>query len=313
MVACKPMLVWAGLLAVCLAAPGACLGDERREIERRIHEVAAGLKAVKPAKPRKVLVFTRTRGYRHESIPLGVLAVTRAGRLSGAFDAHATDDPGSLEPEVLARFDAICFLNTTGNVFELEGDASDFDHQVASLQVEARLRLHLLEFVRSGKGFVGIHSAADTLAEWPEYGAMLGARFDGHPWNERVGVKVEEPSHPLTAMLPALNFEIEDEIYQFAEPYSRDQLRVLLSLDPARTPMQRPGVNRTDGDFALSWIRREGEGRVFYCALGHRDTVYADERVMAHVLAGFQWALGDLTADDAPSTGLPAAQAGGGK
>jgi type 1 glutamine amidotransferase len=129
---------------------------------------------------------------------------------------------------------------------------------------------------------------------------MMGGYFVNHPWNEEVTLRIEEPDHPLMAPFPTDRYVVADEIYQFREPYSRDRLRVLISLDTARLDLEREGVQRTDGDFAVSWVREEGDGRVFYSSLGHRFEIFTNPTILNHWLAGIQYALGDLEAPDAP-------------
>jgi type 1 glutamine amidotransferase len=193
------------------------------------------------------------------------------------------------KPESLNTFDAVCFNNTTGELFE-----------------DATLKQALLDFIRGGKGIVGIHAATDCFYNWPEFGALMGGYFDGHPWNETVTVKLDEPGHPVNAAFGGKPFEIADEIYQFKEPYTRHALRVLLRLDTDKTNMTRDGIKRTDKDFAVSWVRNYGLGRLFYCSLGHREEIFCNPAVLGHYLAGIQFALGDLPADATPSARIAA-------
>jgi hypothetical protein len=154
---------------------------------------------------------------------------------------------------------------------------------------------------------VGVHAATDCFYQWPAYGALIGGYFNGHPWQtDEVAIRNEAPGHPLTAMFGREPFRVTDEIYQFKAPYTRARLRVLLSLDPARTDMNKPGIQRHDSDFAVSWIRNYGRGRVFYCSLGHRHEVFWNPLVLRHYLAGVQFALGDLPANAVPSSQLDA-------
>jgi type 1 glutamine amidotransferase len=254
-----------------------------------LEQVRAALPArapAKAAKQRTLLVFTLTKGYRHSSIPLGAEALKLMGERTGAYQTVVSDDPKLFSPEQIRRFDAICFLSTTGTPFE-----------------EPALRESLLDFVRRGGGVVGIHAATDCFYEWPQFGSMMGGYFDGHPWsaNDTVTVKVEQPGDPLCKPFDTSTFSITDEIYQLKSPYSRDRLRILMSLDMANTDMTKAGIKRVDGDFAVSWVRSYGEGRVFYCSLGHREDIYWNRPVLAHYLAGIQFALGDLPTDTTPS------------
>jgi type 1 glutamine amidotransferase len=144
------------------------------------------------------------------------------------------------------------------------------------------------------------------VGTWPEFNRLLGAFFKFH-WNDGqvITVKVEEPDHPLNAPFKGLPpLQVVDETYTFGrDTYSRQNLRVLTSIDYAAMSAEdkaKEQYPRADGDYALSWIRREGRGRVFYEAHGHSERVYAIKPVMAHLLAGLQYVLGDLDADDQP-------------
>ena len=157
-----------------------------------------------------------------------------------------------------------------------------------------------------GKGLVGSHAATDCFYSWKEFGDMMGGWFTGHPWTTEVPLKIDSPNHPLVRdVRPDKTFVIKDEIYQFGprgdqhQPYSRDRLHVLLSLDASQFDVSKG--NRADQDYAVSWVQNYGQGRVFYCSLGHFDEVYCDPTVLRHYLAGIQYALGDLPADATPS------------
>lgn len=267
----------------------------------RIRAAAPSQAYVKPKSPRKLLVFTLTRGFRHDSIPDGVRALEILGSQTGAYTAVHSEDIAVFEAESLRGFDAVCFLNTTGELFTPpEVDRLPPAQLQAAREREARLKRNLLDFVESGGGLVGIHSATDTFYQWPEFGQLIGGYFDGHPWHEEVVLRNEERDHPVNAGLGMADLVITDEIYQFKEPYSRRRQRVLLSLDTSKVDMDKAGLHRTDGDFAVSWVRRAGRGRVFYCSLGHRSEVYWNPKVLRHYLAGIQFALGDLEAEASP-------------
>lgn len=232
-----------------------------------------------PSAPR-VLVYTVSAGYEHSVVkraaPAELSLVERSlvewGKKSGAFEAVASRDAAAFDKESLARFKAVCFY-TTG-----------------ALPLSIAQRANLFEFVRAGGGFVGLHCATDTYAEVPEYGEMIGATFDGHPWHENVRVVVEDRAHAATSHFGE-TFEIVDEIYQFKAPYARADVHVLLSLEQQDAWKTREGVNRSDGDFALSWTKPYGAGRVFYSALGHREEVWSDPRFQMHVVGGLRFAL----------------------
>ncbi len=169
---------------------------------------------------------------------------------------------------------------------------------------EARAQKRFLDFVRNGKGLVGVHAATDALYQWPEYGELIGGYFSGHPWHEDVRVKLDDPGHPLLAAFSGQDFNVTDEIYQFRAPYSRDKLRVLLNLDVDKINMDKEGIKREDKDFAVAWIRAFGKGRVFYFSLGHRHEIFWNPSILRCCLDGIQYALGDLSADATPSSQL---------
>jgi type 1 glutamine amidotransferase len=220
---------------------------------------------------KRLLYLTQTAGFRHDVLPVSHRVVRDLANVSGAFDVTVTEDSSAISGANLRDFDAVLFY-TTGE-----------------LPMDDAQKSALLAFVKAGKGFAGAHSATDTFYEWPEYGAMIGGYFDGHPWHEEVTVRAEA-RHPATRHLPA-TFQITDEIYQFKN-WSRSGVRVLLSLDPSSVDLSAKGVNRTDRDFALAWTKRYGQGRVFYTALGHRAEVWNDERFQKHLLGGLLWVMG---------------------
>lgn len=290
-----------GLAALLLGSLGLLAPqDASKSSAALIQEHAPAEAYAQPEAPRKLLVFTLCRGFRHASIPVGVEALETMGQKTGAYAATVSEDPAVFEPDSLRRFDAVCFLNTTGELFRpADMDKRSPAEQEQAAAREKRLKQSLLDFVRGGKGIVGIHAATDCFYEWPEFGEMMGGYFDGHPWGagDTVTIRVEEPQHPLCRMFPS-RFDLTEEIYQFRdEPYSRARLRVLLSLDPERTDLTKPGVKRQDKDFAVSWVRPYGKGRVFYTSLGHREDIFWNPQILRHYLAGIQFALGDLKAE----------------
>jgi type 1 glutamine amidotransferase len=161
---------------------------------------------------------------------------------------------------------------------------------------------------RGGRGAeVAGRGSAPAGGTWPEFNRLIGGIFKGHPW-QRVVVKIDDPRSPLTSMFKNRTFDFVDETYTFfMDSWSRRNLHVLTSIDYATMTEADKGLEsntsaRTDGDYGLSWIRREESGRVFYLALGHReDGIYRSPEMLRHVLAGIQYAIGDLKADDSPS------------
>lgn len=221
---------------------------------------------------KRLLYVTHSAGFVHPVLPLAETVLTQLGTSSGAFTVTVMRDVSALTPTELASYDAVAFF-TSG-----------------SLPWSATQKQALLDFVASGRGFIGIHSATDTFYDWPQYGALIGGYFDGHPWTQPVGVIVEDGTHSSTQPLGA-SFVIDDEIYQFRS-WSRSDVRVLLRLDTSTVNLSAPGVHRTDNDFALAWTRRHGRGRVFYTALGHRPEVWQDARFQQHLLGGILSTLG---------------------
>ena len=280
------------LLTVAGAAGIAFSADIPAQDLDKIRQAAPHDAPATPKKPRKLLVFSKADGYIHDSIPWGAQALRILGEKTGAYMAVLSDDPAMFDREKLFGFDAVAFNNNCGN----------------PLRDPVR-RNNLLEFVRSGRGLVGIHCAAHL--DWPEYIDMLGGYSISHPWcvGSTVTVKLDEPDHPLVKCFDGASFRHTDEIFEF-DRFSRGKVRVLLSLDTARTDMKKPEIKRTDGDFALSWIRNYGQGRVFYCALGHQKDVYWRPAILKYYLAGIQFALGDLEADATPRVASTSAQVG---
>ena len=268
-----------------------------------LEKISAALPAepyAKAKKARKLLVFSKTNGFRHASIATGKIAFEELGKKTGAFEVVISDDLANFEEDALKAFDAVCFLNTTLNVFSPSPDEMKTmteDAKKTAADTDSRLKSNLMAFVKSGRGFVGIHAATDTFYEFPEYSKMINGCFDGHPWNAntKVSVKVEpgQEKHPLVAMFGGENIEFPEEIYQLKEPYDSKAVHMLLRLDTAKTDMTVEGIKRTDGDFGISWARHWEKGRVFYCSLGHNHEIYWTPKVLQHYLAGVQWALGD--------------------
>ncbi|MFZ4142411.1 ThuA domain-containing protein [Streptomyces griseoincarnatus] len=209
-----------------------------------------------------ILVFTRTTDYRHESIPAGIAAL----RALGGFGIQAHEDPAALE-EPLDRYAAVVFLSTSGDVLTPAG------------------RERLAAYVEGGGGFVGVHAAACTEYGWPYYGDLLGARFAGHPPVQPGRALVEDHDHPATRHLPPV-WEVTDEWYDFRTS-PRPSARVLLSADES----SYDGGTMGD-DHPLAWCRTQGEGRVFYTALGHTVEAYDDPLFRAHLRGGITWAAG---------------------
>jgi type 1 glutamine amidotransferase len=259
----------------------------------KVEAVLPDKPAAAPRKPRNLLVFSKCQGFGHDSIPLGARTFELLGRKTGAYEPVLSEDPQVFAPDKLKDFDAVLLNNVTGDFLPDEGQ-----------------RKSLLDFVKGGKGLAGIHGATDAFAQWPDYGELIGGYFNGHPFSA-VTVKLDDPASPINAAFKGQGFDLREEIYTFKDPYSRGKLRVLLSVDYEKSADARQRAEkmaqsdkwkpREDNDYALSWIREYGEGRVFYCAFGHAHAVFWNPAILQHYLAGIQYALGDLKADATPS------------
>jgi hypothetical protein len=250
----------------------------------------------KPAKTRKLLVYTESKGYYHDSIPLAAATFKALGDKTGAWETTWSDDTTIWTPENLAKFDGVMMDNTVTNVPDTEAGKAAFN-----------------DFVKKGGGLMGIHASADCnhmngKQWWPEYYNMIGGEFIGHPWG-KVSVKLEDPSSPLLSMFDNKGFVINEEIYTFkqvdpkADGYSREKLHILLSVDNEKCGRSTEELEkvRKDKDFALAWIHEYGKGHVFYCAFGHGHDHFWNPTLLKLYLAGIQYALGDLKADATPS------------
>jgi type 1 glutamine amidotransferase len=217
-----------------------------------------------------VLIFSRTAGFRHESIETGVAAIADLGRLHG-FETVHTENAAVFDVANLENFDVVVWLNTTGDVL-------DDDQQEA-----------FESFVRNGGGFVGIHSASDTEYDWPWFGDLLGGRawFLGHPPVQSARLVCEDHDHPSTAHYPDA-FEFTDEWYNFRNN-PRGEVHVLLTLDEMS---YSPGDGAMGADHPFAWYHQFDGGRAWYTGLGHRHETFADDSFRAHILGGIQWAAG---------------------
>ena len=266
-----------------------------------------------PKSQRRVLVLCKAAGFVHSSIPLASKMVEYLGDKTGAWMTTITYDSAAITPDNLAHYDAIFLDSTTGEFLDDPNDKGTTD-----------LRRHaFMDFIKGGKGIAGIHAASDAyhaskggtpghdqpqVGTWPEFNEMIGGFFKFHwTYPTLIPVKIDDPKSPLTAMFPAHGYEIVDETYTFAQDsFSRKRVHVLTSInykrmsaeDKAKEP---EATRRTDGDYAISYIQRVGSGRMFYEAHGHDEKVYFTRPFVAHMLAGIQYTLGDLEADDSPS------------
>lgn len=269
--------------------------------EEKIAQAIPAAAHAKPAAARKMLLFSATAGFRHQSIATGKIALAELGKKTGAYETVISDDLANFDADKIKQFDVICFLSTTQDVLTPKDIKKLSPDEAKSAQEKSlTYRKNLMEFIESGKGFVGIHAATDTLYNWPEYGRMIGGYFDGHPWNAGTEVQIDvekgQEKHPLTAMFDGQSMNFKEEIYQLKDPYSAKRQHLLLRLNVEKSA-KVGGLKRKDGDYAVAWARHQGKGRVFYCSLGHNHEMYWNPKILSHYLAGIQWAIGDLKAE----------------
>ena len=255
-------------------------------------------------KPKRVLFVTHSGGFIHDALgtaedvlkdigPKNGLEVTglrytgdpaKIGDYSARFRERTgkTVEPencGRINARTLKNFDCV-FFYTTGNPVAKDELAD------------------LTAWVKGGGAFCGVHCATDTLYDNADYGEMIGAYFGGHPAIQQIKLHVEDPKHPAAKPFADLT-PITDEIYVFRKaPYSRDALHIILSAREFR-----PGdkLARPDADYAVSWCREYGKGKVFYTSLGHRKEVWQDGAYQKHVAAGLKWAMGQVPGDATPT------------
>jgi type 1 glutamine amidotransferase len=217
------------------------------------------------AAPYQVLVFSKTAGFRHDSIPAGIQAIRELGAANG-FTVTATEDSNVFTTSQLAAYKAVVFLSTTGDILNASQQAA-FE-----------------SYINGGGGYVGVHAAADTEYGWPYYGQLVGAWFHSHPAIQQVTARVEDRTHPSTSHL-GTTWVRTDELYNYATN-PRPNVRVLINLDESTYS----GGNM--GDHPIAWYHPQGSGRSFYTGFGHTIASYSEPAFRAHLLGGIQYAAG---------------------
>lgn len=215
---------------------------------------------------KRILVFSKTIGYRHASIPKGKEALMRIGKENG-ITVDTTEDASVFNESNLQRYSAVVFLNTEGNVFT--------DKQ----------RLSFQRYIQAGGGFVGIHSASATEYDWPWFGKMVGGYFEDHPKIQKAVIDVVDKEHPSTQHLPE-RWERTDEWYNFSN--LNPDVTVLATLDETTyTGGGHPNHH------PIAWYHEYDGGRAFYTALGHLKENYEEPEFLQHMLGGIEWAIGN--------------------
>ena len=212
--------------------------------------------------PVRVLMLTATAGFRHDAIPTARQVMSSLAISTREFTVTATEDLSAITASGLTGYDVLFFALTTGEL------AFTPDQKSA-----------IAAFVGSGKGFMGAHSASDTLYDWPDYGRLVGAYFKDHPWTQSATVIVEDRAHPSTADLGD-RFTLNDEFYTFRDN-PRPNVQVLLRLDAASVG--------ASGDYPLAWAGSFGTGRTYYNALGHFADTWSDTRFQRQLVGAIRW------------------------
>jgi type 1 glutamine amidotransferase len=237
-----------------------------------------------PANGRKrILIIAQTMGWHHDSISDSLAVLVKLGLDSNLYDAEIRTDSEWLTKKRLnpmrknlVQYDAVVFCSTTGELPMTDEQKADF-----------------MSFIRDeGKGFVGIHAALDTFYKWPEYGEMIGGYFDGHPWNTfDAPVIIEDPSFPAVKHFKGTTLTLKDEMYQ-PKSWSREKVNVIMRLDDTKLDYSKTKNARADRDFAITWSKMHGKGRVFYSSLGHTRESWQDPNVQKMYLEAIRWVLG---------------------
>lgn len=216
----------------------------------------------------KVLVFTKTKGFYHQSIPAGKAALQQLGKENN-FSVDTTANAAFFTEESLKPYSAIIFLNTTMDVL-------DTDQQAA-----------FQKYIQGGGGFVGIHAATDTEYNWPWYNQLVGAYFTSHPKQQKATIQVVDKSHPSTSFLPQ-KWERFDEWYNFKNV--QPHIKILAKLDETTYEGGKMGDNHP-----IAWYHEFDGGRSFYTGLGHTDESYKEPFFLQHLLGGIRYAMGKKT------------------
>jgi len=225
------------------------------------------------SEPLKILVFSKTDGYRHESIPAGIKAIQELA-LENSWDVFATEDSNQINADHLQQFDLIVFLSTIGNILNKEQQTA----------VE--------QFVESGKGLLTIHSGTITEPDWPWYQQAIGTYFAGHPPTQKGKVIIENRNHPATQFFPDSIWETEDEWYSFKNN-PRNDVQVLISIDESSYEVDDNrwfnGAVQRMGDHPLVWYRKMGKGKVFQTAFGHTHEIFSNPIYRKHLSGAIAW------------------------
>jgi type 1 glutamine amidotransferase len=262
--------------------------DERQKVDAAVPRRPLA----KPRRPRRLLVLDvcPAGGFYHTSIAHGNLMLALIAKYTGAYEAIFDNNLENLKYPRIREYDAVFLNSVVGPVF---ADPEVLDG--------------LIRFVQEGGGVAGLHGTTFASQDVREFGELMGAQEGPHQYNGEPGtLKIDDPDSPLTKHFGGKGFSMIDEFYHFpmSGPYTREKLRVLLSVDAGNTDISKWRYLRTDDDFGMVWIKSVGKGRVFNSVLGHRPEFYMMPDLATLILGGIQFVLGDLDADTTPSARL---------
>lgn len=251
----RPRLILISCIALIIGCPAIGCSDTE-----------ADTKNVRVQESPSILIFTKTEGFRHQSIPTGVETVKEIASENDISTFH-TEDATYFQPDSLSKYDLVLFLNTTGDI--LNEDQQDAFEQ----------------FIEGGGGFVGIHAASDTEYEWHWYGEMVGAYFESHPEIQEATITIRDKNHPSTSFLPD-EWVRTDEWYNFKD--INPDIYVLMNLEESTYEGGKNG-----NEHPIAWYHEYEGGRIFYTAGGHTSESYSDSLFRKHILGGIQYVLDD--------------------
>ena len=254
--------------------------------------------SAQPARPKRkqLLAWADIRnGVQHDSVSHALAAIERLGYESGLYDAYIRTDSQLITKQAIT-LDGRQITNKNLNYFD-----AIFFIGLREIDLTPQQKQDLMSFIKEdGKGFVAAHTADTAFFSWPEFGEMLGGRFDEHPWGIiDAAVVVDDPAFPAMKHFPKV-FTLRDEHYQ-TKDFSRDKIRVLAHLDATKLDLKNPRVHRADGDFPVAWAKMYGKGRVFYSTLGHATESWDNPQLRNMYFEAIKWALGLTDGEAKPS------------
>ncbi len=288
--------------SICMLAGALCAGAPKIKLteawKSKITKLAPAEATAKPAKERKVLLFSLSPGFKHWVIPHTTAVVEILGKKSGAFKVVVSNDVQMFTPENLKQFDGVILNNTcsrgpTRNIF-LDALGKDKKDEIAALEKS------LIDFVKRGGGLTAIHGAIVFLNNSAEFSELLGGSFDFHPAQQKVTLKLVEPDHPLLKAFAGEQFVHVDEPYLFKNAYKKKNFRPLLQMDTSLLNCGRAQKKVVADIRYTAWIKKYGKGRVFYCSPSHNAQSFENPKLLQFLLDGIQYTLGDLKCDDTP-------------